>query len=66
MFLPVQLCGFESYCHSHPLCACAGHQIMRISQYIIVFFGFFMGVLVLPMTLSASVPGWLQLHCATD
>ena len=39
----------------------AGHQIMRISQYIIVFFGFFMGVLVLPMTLLASVSRLLQL-----
>ena len=42
----------------------AGHQIMRISQYIIVFFGFFMGVLVTPATWPASVPGWLQLHLA--
>ena len=35
---------------------------MRISQYIIVFFGFFMGVLVRLMTLPASVIKLVQLN----
>ena len=39
---------------------------MRISQYIIVFFGFFMGVLVLPTALLASALKLLQLDRAAS
>ncbi len=52
-------------CHAPPAPtagrgARAGKQIMRMSQYIIVFFGFFMGVLVRP---RARRPSRLGLGC---
>lgn len=45
------VCAFASsrmclLCRQLACVRLAGKQIMRISQYIIVFFGFFMGVMV--------------------